>query len=1142
MVPIERQASEGRPTVESAFSTSPIVSTAHQTSESPAQAGADGSVRPLDESRDRASDGLGNDEASLVEANKAMPSSKLRENGSIRPTEPRNASEDINSPATRKQTHKYVQSLKKKKQDQLCLALSTPQTLRNDADNNPENKYRYSPLPGPGSIRLLRLMAHTDENAPIECLLFDYPLQELGEGTHLYEALSYVWGDSNNLRSSSIDKHDLLITINLYTALSYLRDRFIDRIIWVDAICINQGDMEEKGMQVQYMSEIYSKASRVIVWLGEAENDSDLALEEIRLAADEMSEPLVNEPTKQAILTLLQRSWFKRIWVREQTFNSELIEMYHTREASMRHDKVFALLGMSSDDPIAADLLPDYKTPWKILLERLVRFLLGGQVSVKTWADTEMAVIKSKGCILGQVSSKGEDRQQMVITSKNVSGHMGPGREWTLLTSAKSIQVGDLVCFLQGSLKPTVIRPCKDHFSVIMITVTPPGTENGSVGQPEQPIASFSRDFLLVWDWERFQGNLQDQEYEYETLIRSRVAKHPDREVGGHSDKMTRLWNVALILEDAVEYEKAEERFRETVEGYERGFGKEDLRTLTGMEKLALIYKKMKQWKKAEKRFKQVIQTRKRVQGEDHPDRTSSMANLASMYRDQGHLEEAEKWEAMADILRREGGDAQIMEEEVVKIARSCDKEVMKLLLDRKGDEVQITEGVVTAAAGNKSRGGEMMKLLLDRKGDEVQITESVITAAAGNKSSGGEIMKLLLDRKGTEVQITEEAVIQIVILFDQGIMKLLLDRKGDEVQITEGVVTAAAGNKSRGGQIMKLLLDRKGDEVQITEGVITVAAGNESRGGEIIKLLLDWKGDEVQITEGVIIAAAGNVWRGGEIMQLLLDRKGDEVQITEGVITAAAGNISMGGEIIKLLLDRKGDEVQITEGVITAAAENKSRGGEIMKLLLDRKGDEVQITEGVIIAAAGNISMGGEIIKLLLDRKGDEVQITEGVVTVVAGYGFWGGEIMKLLLDRKGDEVQITEGVITVAAGNEWSGEEIMKLLLDRKGDEVQITEGVVTAAAGNKSRGGEIIKLLLDRKGDEVQITEGVIIAAAGNVWRGGEIMKLLLDRKGDEVQITKGVVTAAAGNKSSGEKVMKLLLDQKGNEVQITVSGDE
>ena len=379
----------------------------------------------------------------------------------------------------------------------------------------------------------------------------------------------------------------------------------------------------------------------------------------------------------------------------------ELIEMFQTREASRRHDKVFALLGMSSDDPTAAGLLPRYEIPWERLLEQLVRFVLGRQVSVKTWARTETAVIKSKGCILGQVSSEGDsdrdDRQQVDITLKDASGRIGPERKWTFQTSAKPVQVGDLICLLHGASKPTVIRPCKDHFSVIMITVTPPGTESGSVGQPEQPIVSFPRDFLLVWDWERFQGNLQGQEYE--TLIRSRAAEHLNREVGGYSDKITRLWNAALILEDIGQYKKAAERLRETVEGYDKGSGKEDLRTLTRMEKLALIYKKLEQWEKAEKWFEQVIQARKRVQGADHPDTTSCMANLASTYRDQGHLKEAEKLEAIKDILQRKGDD--IIEEEVVKVVRSFDEEVMKLLLDRKGHGVEITEGVVTAAAGN---------------------------------------------------------------------------------------------------------------------------------------------------------------------------------------------------------------------------------------------------------------------------------------------------------------------------------------------------------------------------------------------------------------------------------------------------------
>jgi hypothetical protein len=82
----------------------------------------------------------------------------------------------------------------------------------------------------------------------------------------------------------------------------------------------------------------------------------------------------------------------------------ELIDRYHTHEATKRHDKVYALLGMSSDDLKDADLLLGYGVLWEDLLQRLAKFLLGEKVSVETWPDMEIAVIKSKGRILGKVS------------------------------------------------------------------------------------------------------------------------------------------------------------------------------------------------------------------------------------------------------------------------------------------------------------------------------------------------------------------------------------------------------------------------------------------------------------------------------------------------------------------------------------------------------------------------------------------------------------------------------------------------------------------------------------------------------------------------------------------------------------------
>lgn len=77
----------------------------------------------------------------------------------------------------------------------------------------------YSPdlLPD-GSIRLLRLMPHRDQDAPIRRQLVDFPLQESAKGTHAYKALSYVWGSPEKARRISVGAHDLTVAANLHIA------------------------------------------------------------------------------------------------------------------------------------------------------------------------------------------------------------------------------------------------------------------------------------------------------------------------------------------------------------------------------------------------------------------------------------------------------------------------------------------------------------------------------------------------------------------------------------------------------------------------------------------------------------------------------------------------------------------------------------------------------------------------------------------------------------------------------------------------------------------------------------------------------------------------------------------------------------
>lgn len=70
----------------------------------------------------------------------------------------------------------------------------------------------------------------------------------------------------------------MVVPRNVFFALQYLRHEGNTRTLWIDAICINQEDLDERSEQVVHMLQIYKNASRVIVWLGNEFEDSHLGM------------------------------------------------------------------------------------------------------------------------------------------------------------------------------------------------------------------------------------------------------------------------------------------------------------------------------------------------------------------------------------------------------------------------------------------------------------------------------------------------------------------------------------------------------------------------------------------------------------------------------------------------------------------------------------------------------------------------------------------------------------------------------------------------------------------------------------------------------------------------------------------------
>ncbi|KAI1457281.1 heterokaryon incompatibility protein-domain-containing protein [Annulohypoxylon moriforme] len=155
-----------------------------------------------------------------------------------------------------------------------------------------------------------------------------------------YEALSYVWGDRDIKKPIKLDGRPFEVTDNLWLAMRRLRHPSTPRVLWVDAICINQDDNDEKSHQVGMMGNIYKGCTNCIIWLGEsaekpeADVRSTAAVRAIELlgllASDQHLQDLPcfkavkgqrtdivkkYEDHFAALGQLLDLPWWRRIWV-----------------------------------------------------------------------------------------------------------------------------------------------------------------------------------------------------------------------------------------------------------------------------------------------------------------------------------------------------------------------------------------------------------------------------------------------------------------------------------------------------------------------------------------------------------------------------------------------------------------------------------------------------------------------------------------------------------------------------------------------------------------------------------------------------------------------------------------------------------
>lgn len=183
----------------------------------------------------------------------------------------------------------------------------------------------------------------------LPALAFEHPIRcDLQHAMSLldapqYEALSYCWGKSVDTACIQVNGTGRSVSTSMASALRHLRQTHQQRHLWVDGICINQDDHNERSAQVGLMKRIYQQAAQVTVWLGGPGDDSAAVFElmdQLAIAAAQSVEsgdrrhmyradmadkrPVPTGKTWMPLFRLLSRPYFGRVWViQEVTFGCQ---------------------------------------------------------------------------------------------------------------------------------------------------------------------------------------------------------------------------------------------------------------------------------------------------------------------------------------------------------------------------------------------------------------------------------------------------------------------------------------------------------------------------------------------------------------------------------------------------------------------------------------------------------------------------------------------------------------------------------------------------------------------------------------------------------------------------------------------------
>lgn len=307
----------------------------------------------------------------------------------------------------------------------------------------------YKPLPQPRShCRLLCILPGRISDQ-IVCTT---SVINLAEAVGNYEALSYCWGSRDRTRPITCDNASFSVTPNLESALKRLRKPDVARSLWIDQLCIDQDNVQEKEQQLGLVPDIFRKSSKLLIWLGDDGDESRKAYKMIdrllklypnanlddnqskddppgqgrgSIGLDQLKSQGLPGPKDagwQELRSLLSRPWFSRIWV--------------VQEASFATNAIFL---WGKDYSI---IWQDLMSLMRLVLEYLPRALLGSDIIFQGLPANSVFYIAATTRTLRN-GAHDDDLFNLALTYKAYGATNPQDKLYALLNLSNSSQTAD---------------------------------------------------------------------------------------------------------------------------------------------------------------------------------------------------------------------------------------------------------------------------------------------------------------------------------------------------------------------------------------------------------------------------------------------------------------------------------------------------------------------------------------------------------------------------------------------------------------------------------------------------------------------------------------------------------------------------